>query len=62
MLERPPEEPRRLRRAALIVFEFVWSPPVLIEPEPRLYSWILTRFLHANRYTLRSKTLLRANR
>jgi hypothetical protein len=30
---------------------------VLIESERKLYLFILTRFLHANRYPLRSKTL-----
>jgi hypothetical protein len=30
---------------------------VLIESEPRLYIIVLTRFLHANRHPLRSKTL-----
>src|SRR5882724_1923216 len=30
---------------------------VPIKSERRLYSFVLTRFLHANRYPLRSKTL-----
>jgi hypothetical protein len=30
---------------------------VLMESEPGLYDFDLTRFLHANRYPLRSKTL-----
>jgi len=30
---------------------------VLMESEPRLWFFVLTRFLHANRYPLRSKTL-----
>jgi hypothetical protein len=30
---------------------------VLIESEPKLQILVLTRFLHANRYPLRSKTL-----
>jgi hypothetical protein len=31
--------------------------PVLIESEPELWIFVLTRFLHANRSPLRSKTL-----
>jgi hypothetical protein len=30
---------------------------LLMESEARLYDFVLTRFLHANRYPLRSKTL-----
>ena len=68
MLERPPEQPRRLglpgqaSGGADCFLRLSGALPVLIESEPRLYSRILTRFLHANRYKLRSKTRLRANR
>jgi hypothetical protein len=33
------------------------EPSVLTESEPNALSFVLTRFLHANRYPLRSKTL-----
>jgi hypothetical protein len=45
--------PRQLSKPRAAVRAF----SVLIESEPRLWFFGLTRFLHANRYPLRLKTL-----
>jgi len=44
------------RKPAAFVFQKT-SASVLIESEPKLWILVLTRFLHANRYPLRLKTL-----
>jgi hypothetical protein len=44
------------RKPAAFVFQKTRAS-VLIESEPKLLILVLTRFLHANRYPLRLKTL-----